>query len=281
MQAFSAVRSGAAGSDGVNWGLIFLHWITVEASFGSSAAELRVTVAEQTKPVAITMAQEEGDIMSQQYAQVLSQLAADVEEGIDEAYRAEGYVDDDGNASDEAMRAATFQIIMDRAVASSKAERSRKAITKGELYALVFPSGPTDDDANKDPVKERVLAKLASVVWGLTQTTRSGYVQRQFETEDTSLVLCRCKVYRNAEQKQAIYATNTESMIQEDAVDNEIKALARRASALRKDLNMIIERHPKMRDAIAAQLGLELQKIDAELALGDGSGNGSKKQIAA
>src|SRR4051794_13006531 len=117
------------------------------------------------------MAQEEGDEMStqsqqapSQYKELLSQFEEEVEQRIADAYLAEGYADERGEPSDEAMREATFQIIVDRCVANSKAERSRKALTKGDLYSLVFPSGPTDDEANSDPVKEKVLAKLASAV---------------------------------------------------------------------------------------------------------------------
>ena len=223
--------------------------------------------------------------MSLQYQQVFSQFEDEVAAAIDDAYRAEGYIDHDDTPSDAAMREVAYRIIKEHCVVSSKAERSRKALTKGEFYARVFPSGPSDDDANRDPVKERVLAKLSSDVWGLTQTKRSGYIQREFEQDDDdgvkTLVLCRCKVYRNADLRQAVYATNTESLIKEDAVDIEIKSLVRRASALRKDLNMIIERHPKLHKAIAEQLGLELRKIDAELAVGDPSANGARKQLAA
>jgi len=218
--------------------------------------------------------------MSLEYQQVLSQFEDDVAAALDDVYRQEGYVDEDGEPSDVPMKKAAFDIVMDRCVVKSKAERSRKALTRGELYKLVFPSGP-DDDADLDPVQDRVLNKLLTTVWGLTQTTRSGFVQRQFELEDSTLVLCRYKVYRNAHQMQAVYATDNESLILEDAVDKEIQSLVRRASALRKDLNMIIERHPKLHQAVASQLGLELRKMDAELTAGMGSSNGSQKQVAA
>jgi hypothetical protein len=88
-------------------------------------------------------------------------------------------------------------------------------------------------------------------------------------------------VLRNADPLQAVYATDNETLILEDAVDKEIKSLVRRASALRKDLNMIIDRHPKLHQAVATQLGLELRKIDAELTVGMASSNGSQKQVSA
>jgi len=231
------------------------------------------------EPVAITMAQEKGDFMSLDYRDVLARFEGDVAAALDEAYRREGYVDEDDKPSDTPMKKAAFDVIMARCVVKSKAERSRKALTRGELYKLVFPSGP-DDDADLDPVQNKVLSTLLTAVWGLTQTTRSGYVQRQFDVEGTTLVLCRCKVYRNADQMQAVYATDNESLIMEDAVDKEIQSLVRRASALRKDLNMIIERHPKLHQAVATQLGLELRKVDAELTSGMLSDASSRKKVA-
>lgn len=217
--------------------------------------------------------------MSTDYQSVLSQFEDDVEAALDEAYRREGYVDEDDKPSDIPMKKVTFDIVMDRCIVKSKAERSRKALTRGELYQLVFPSGPSDD-AVLDPVQIRVLEKLLTTVWGLTQTTRSGYIQRQLDIDGSTLVLCRCKVYRNSDPAQAIYATDNESLILEDAVDKEIQSLVRRASALRKNLNMIIDRHPKLQQAVAAQLGVELRKVDAELAVGTTAGRASQKRLA-
>ncbi len=208
--------------------------------------------------------------MSQQYEQVLAQFAEDVEAGIEEAYRKAGYVDDDDEPSDHAMREAAFAIAMDRCVVKSKVERSKKALTNGEFYSLVFPDGPAagEEAPHLDPVAEKVFKKLSTAVWGLTQTRRSGFLQRRLEGEESTLVVCRCTVFRNADQTQAVYATDNESLIMEDAVDKEIQSLMRRASSLRKDLSMIIERHPKLQSPIAKQLGVELKRIDSELALG-------------
>lgn len=220
--------------------------------------------------------------MSQQYEQVLAQFAKDVEAGIEDAYRKAGYVDAVDEPSDLAMREAAFAIAMERCVVKSKSERSKKALTNGEFYSLVFPSGPGagQEAPDLDPVEEKVLKKLSTAVWGLTQTQRSGFLQRRLEAEESTLVICRCNVYRKAEPSQAVYATDNEALIMEDAVDREIRSLVRRASSLRKDLSMIVERHPKLQAPIAKQLGVELDRIDAELAFGSG-GNGSKKRLEA
>jgi hypothetical protein len=221
--------------------------------------------------------------MSQQdYAQMLSQFEEEVAAGIEDAYRGEGYVDDDEEPSEQKMKEAAFDIAKDRSVVKSKAERSKKALTSGEFYSLVFPSGPGagQDSPDLDPVSEKVLKKLSSIVWGLTQTRRSGFLQRQLEVEESTLIVCRCRVYRNADPSQAVYMTDNESLIMEDAVDKEIQSLVRRAGSLRRDLSMILERHPKLQGAVADQLGMEIGRIDAELTLGSG-GNGSRKRLGA
>lgn len=220
--------------------------------------------------------------MPQDYETMLAQFAEDVETGIEDAYRQAGYVDDDGEPSDLVMKEAAYGIVMDRCIAKSKAERSKKALTNGEFYSLVFPNGPGagEEAPHLDPVSEKVLKKLSSTVWGLTQTRRSGFLQRRLEADDSTLVICRCNVYRNADPAQAVYATDNESLIMEDAVDKEIQSLVRRASSLRKDLSMIIERHPKLQGPIAKQLGVELGRIDSELALG-AEGSSSRKRLEA
>jgi hypothetical protein len=228
------------------------------------------------------MAQEIGDKMSQKYEQVLAQFGKDVETAIGDAYRAAGYVDEGGHPSETAMKVAAFDLAMERFTVKSKAERSKKALSNGELYALVFPEGPGAKEVapDLDPVAEAVLQKLSTAVWGLTQTSRSGFLQKQLELDESTLVVCRCRVIRNAEKTMAVYATDNETLIMEDAVDKEIQSLVRRASSLRRDLSMIIERHPKLQEQVIDQLAVELDRIDHELTL-DAGVSRSKGRLAA
>jgi hypothetical protein len=228
------------------------------------------------------MAQEIGDKMSQEYGKVLAQFNQDVDKAIRDAYRGAGYVDEGGQPSETAMKAAAFELAMERCVVKSKAERSKKALSNGEFYALVFPEGPGAKEVapDLDPVAEAVLHKLTTTVWGLTQTSRSGFLQKQLEMNESTLVVCRCRVIRNAERTQAVYATDNEVLIMEDAVDKEIQSLVRRASSLRRDLSMIIERHPKLQEQVVEQLGVELDRIDHELTLDAGASRPQKRLAA-
>lgn len=217
--------------------------------------------------------------MPQKYEQMLADFRDEINAGIADAYRQAGYVDEADKPSEELMKEAAFKVAMDHCVVASKAERSKKALTNGEFYSLVFPAGPAAGEKSPqlDPVGEGVLKKLTSVVWGLTQTQRSGYLQLRFESEETTLVVCRCRVYRNAVATQAVYATDNEALILEDAVDKEIQSFARRANSLRRDLNMIIERHPKLQGEISNQIGIELGRIDSQLALDPAAGKPRKR----
>jgi|GEM_PF-6606876 len=217
--------------------------------------------------------------MSQDYGQVFSQFDQEVEVAIEDVYRREGYVDESDEPSELAMKEKAFRVAMKTFVVGSKQERSKKALTNGQFYSLIFPSGPGAGEATPtlDRVSEEVLKKLSSTVWGLTQTRRSGYLQRRLETEESTLVVCRCQVLRYAERTQAVYATDNETLIMEDAVDKEIQSLFRRASSLRRDLSMVVERHPKLQGKVTKKLGIELQRIEHELTME--AGNGSQKQL--
>jgi hypothetical protein len=65
----------------------------------------------------------------------------------------------------------------------------------------------------------------------------------------------------------AVYITDNENLIREDAVGKLVLSLMRRASVVRRDLDMVLTRHPKLRGPIAAQLSGDLKKIQAELIL--------------
>jgi len=216
------------------------------------------------------------------YDDLFSQFEREVDKAIEDAYRAEGYVGEDGEPADAVMKEAAFRIAMEECVVGSKAERSKKALTNGGFYSHVFPSGPGagEQAADLDRVSEAALKKLKSDVWGLTQTRRSGFLQLQLEREESTLVVCRCRVYRFADRTPAFYLTDNEILIMEDAVDKEIQSLVRRASSLRRDLSMIIERHPKLQGQVADQLGMEMGRIDRELTIGS-AGNESRKKLAA
>lgn len=225
------------------------------------------------------------DAMSPQYSEVFEQFEKAKAERTATVLREADYVDEDGNPSEPIMKERVYQQMLDSCVVNSKAERSRKALTKGQLYTRAFPNGPGADEAGVDDLDEvdrAVFERLSSDVWGLTQTGRTGSIQRRLESDESTLVLCRTKVHRPTDKLLAVYLTDNEALIMEDAVDKEIKSWVSRASRLRKDLDMILSRHPGLRGQISSQLAVEMRKIDAELTLEpDKIQSNGKKQLAA
>jgi hypothetical protein len=207
-----------------------------------------------------------------QYAQVLEDLDQKVEERMSEVQRAHGYVDDDGDPSMAAVKEAAYQILRNQCVVGSKTERSKKAVTRGDLYYRVYSrpdapgAGVTSID-DLDTVEKRAYNELADDVWDLTQASRSGWVQKRLGDDEETLVLCRRKIHRPTEAVLAVYLTDNETLIREDGTDKVVVSLMRRASVIRRDLDMVLTRHPKLRGPLAAQLASELKKIQAELTL--------------
>jgi hypothetical protein len=206
-----------------------------------------------------------------QYAQVLSDLDKQVNERVGDVQRKQGYIDAEDMPSMEAVKKATYRILMDECVVTSKTERSKKALTRGELYFRVYPKespalgvGSIDDLST---IERRAYDELADGVWDLTQGSRSGWIQKRLGEEEETLILCRGKIHRPTEKMLAVYLTDNEHLIREDAVDKLVVSLMRRASVIRRDLDMVLTRHPSLRGPIAAQLSGELKKIQAELTL--------------
>jgi hypothetical protein len=206
-----------------------------------------------------------------QYAQVLADLEQQVDDRVGDVQRKHGYVDDEGMPSMAAVREATYRVLTEYCLVTSKAERSKLALTRGELYFKVYPNeapgAGVDSIDELSTVERRAYETLAGDVWDLTQTSRSGWLQKRLGEEDETLILCRCKIHRPTEKMLAVYITDNEALIREDAVDKLVVSLMRRASVIRRDLDMVLTRHPALRGAIAAQLSGEVKKIQAELTL--------------
>jgi hypothetical protein len=215
-----------------------------------------------------------------QYAQVLADLDQQVKERVEDVQRKHGYVDEESMPSMAAVREATYSILTEESLVTSKAERSKLALTRGELYFKVYPNeapgAGVDSIDELSTVERRAYETLAGDVWDLTQASRSGWLQKRLGEEDETLILCRCKIHRPTEKMPAVYITDNEALIKEDAVDKLVVSLMRRASVIRRDLDMVLTRHPALRGAIAAQLSGEVKKIQAELTLPPVSANGNQ-----
>jgi hypothetical protein len=197
-----------------------------------------------------------------------SDVKAEIDSRIESAWKNEGYVLSDGTLDVEKMQDVAYAAVRHR-IATSKADKASKAITRGELYAAVFPNAPGADGKfdDLDEFDSAVAASLERDVWGLTQPKATGAMQRRLDEEGVSLVLLRATIRRNMDKAPAVYLTDNSTLIMEDSVDQEIKAFERKAENLRKEVNMIMKRHPELASKIRSELGQALNRAKAELAL--------------
>lgn len=196
-----------------------------------------------------------------------SVVTAEIEARIDAAWVREGYVTQDGERDPKAMQDAAYQAVRHR-IATSKADKADKAITKGELFAAVFPNAPGADGKGDqlDEYDRAVFAQLERDVWSLMQAKPSGAIQKRLGEEGSTLVLLQATVRRKLDKAQAVYLTDNVALIMEDSVDKEIKSFERKAENLRRQLDMIVGRHPELASRIRAEVGQGVNRAKAELA---------------
>jgi hypothetical protein len=209
-----------------------------------------------------------------EFAEVLANLSKKVQARMEEVQRLHGYVDEAGEPSMQKVKDRAYHVLLEDCIVTSKAERSKKALSKGELYFKVYaredaPAFGVQSIEDLDTVEAKVYDTLASVLWDLTQGSRSGWIQKRLGEDESTLVLCRRKIHRPTEAMLAVYLTDNENLIREDSTDKVVVSLMKRASVIRRDIDMVLGRHPKLRGPIAAQLASELKKVVAELTLPD------------
>ncbi len=205
------------------------------------------------------------------------QLIAD---RVDEEYARAGFTKDllDGSKAkdDEKMKARAFEVVSN-AVVTSKADRSKMAVTNGELYAAVFPEGPGTEPGSADQldyIESEVRAALMRKVWGLTNPGPRGYIQKRLG--DGSLILCRGTVIRDLDEVHGVYVTDEPSLIMEDSLAPQIDKLVRVANDLRVHASMIAVRHPELEQRVTGALSSGFSRVRTAAQLPALAGNGRK-----
>lgn len=195
-----------------------------------------------------------------------STVEREIESRIEEVWANAGYVTESGERDTQAMQDAAYKAVRSR-IAHSKQDKAEKAITKGELYAAVFPAAP-GTDGKGDPTDEYdkiVAERLERDVWSLMQAKHSGAVQKRLGEESSSLVLCQAIIRRKLDKAPAAYLTDNPRLIMEDSVDKEVKSLERKAENLRRQLDMVLHRHPELTDQVLKRVGQAMGRTKAEL----------------
>lgn len=174
-------------------------------------------------------------------------------------------------ADENAMKRRVFEIVSTRVV-KDKTEKSKNAITSGELYAQTFPNAPgTDPRANLDDLDfedAEVRERLVRKVWTLTNAGLSGYIQKRLGEGNGTLLLCRGQIMRGLDQVAGCFVTDNPDLIMTDSLQPQIESLVKKADNLRKHVDMVNLRHPELEGRINHALGLGVQRTVAALPAG-------------
>lgn len=205
-----------------------------------------------------------------QEAMGLTAFKAQVDAGVLEAMKAEGYVrDDEGiEVADNDALALKLRELVRAAEARTKAERQQKAVPRGTLAALAFPSTPSPSSPMWEPddeLAEQVWKHLKGLVSRLTQTGRRGKVQQMLT--DDGLVLCPAKV--GDDKVDAVYVTNDPTLILADFAVPRTSKLQNVSEEVAQDFNLVIDRIPGMRKQMNTKLesGMKAAQIAARAKL--------------
>ena len=171
-----------------------------------------------------------------------------VSQGVYSAFKAEGYVTEDGVRDQPKLRARLFEIVAGAKVVH-KSERGEKAVTRGELMSRAFPSlpGPEDWAEQDDPALAAVVYQTIdrTYVWPETSGNAATALQRMAGVNmGNGYVVLRTKIGRDA--IPAVYISDNAACIDADGV---LPVLARRRRAAETAADyceMITMRHPEL-----------------------------------
>lgn len=206
----------------------------------------------------------------------LAAFNAQVEAGVREAMKAEGYVRDDGGievVDNDALASKLRELVRDTE-AHTKAERQQKAVPRGTLAALAFPSTPSPSSPMWDPddeVADHVWKRVKGLVARFTQTGRRGKVQQLLKSD--GLVLCPTKV--GDDNADAVYVTSNPKLILADFAVPRTSKLQNVSEEVAQDFNLVTDRIPGMRKQMNTKLesGMKAAQIAARAKLALTSGD--------
>lgn len=190
-----------------------------------------------------------------------------IAEAVDAAYRAHGYVDAAGEISPAAMHEVAYQAVATK-VASGRDFHmdTAQSITRGELYAAVWPQGPAAGAQDLGFVEEGVRSKLDRDVWSLTGPSPNGKIQQRLDQEGSTLVLCRSKLTRGYDIIDAgCFVTDVPELMLAHNLKGTLDDVVKKAATAQKRIEMLLDRHPEIAAAVRTELEATLGKVRAAL----------------
>lgn len=170
---------------------------------------------------------------------------AAIDQGVREAYAAEGFTTDSGTRDTARVREQLFEALRPHKVLNWR-DREGNAITRGAIVAAVFPGlpGPDAFSGTDDPQLARAIwIKVNSDLWSQLQPGAKGPVQQLVgRTMGNGYVLCRTRI--GADDTDAVYITDDRTCIERDYLTPDNARLQKQFEASADNRAMLIARQP-------------------------------------
>ena len=182
-----------------------------------------------------------------------SEFKLAVEEGVFEAYRANGYVkiNDEGDevVDKSAMHEAIYRVLKSSGIVRTPDEKSDKALTHGVLAKNIFAETPGANDEwdHLDLVQRAVWEQVVKDAWNPTNPNYSGPVQRLVGERDAKLVLIKTKTTVDGSPGvDVVYLTSNEELIFADFIGPLKSSVRRAADRLAKNAALVATRNKEL-----------------------------------
>jgi hypothetical protein len=182
-----------------------------------------------------------------------SEFRLAVEEGVFEAYRANGYVktneEGDEVVDKTALHEAIYRALKSSGIVRVPDEKSDKSLTHGSLAKRIFAETPGANDEwdQLDPVQRGVWEQVVKDAWNPTNPNYSGPVQRLVGERDAKLVLIRTKTTVDGSPGvDVVYLTSNEDLIFADFIGPLKSSVRRAADRLAKNAALVSTRNKEL-----------------------------------
>ena len=201
-----------------------------------------------------------------------SEFKLAVEEGVFEAYRANGYVktneDGDEVVDKSLLHEAIYRTLKSSGIVRTADEKSDKALTHGALAKRIFPDTPGANDEwdQLDLIQRAVWEQVVKDAWNPTNPNYSGPVQRLVGERDSKLVLIKTKTTVDGSPGvDVVYLTSNEDLIFADFIGPLKSSVRRAADRLAKNAALVSTRNKELSAKAAREVDSGM-KAAAQLA---------------
>jgi hypothetical protein len=182
-----------------------------------------------------------------------------VDQGVLEAYVAEGFMLPNGRKDNAKIRQHIFEAVRSHKVLTLK-ERPHQAITRGAVTQEVFPSltGPDGFADAQDPqLALAVWTKVSADVWSMLQPNVTSAVQQLVgAVMGNGYFLCRTKI--GDDLNDAVYVTDSLPCIVADFLEPQAKAVQRKIDLEVANFTVLMQRHPSDAKALLGKFSKQL-----------------------